>query len=175
MMRIILRFAAFVITFGVSVTLYGLLFGLPDYDLGPSARNYDRSTAHHIKTLLRKDVANGRSRHKIAAQLVSTGEETESLYSNSKYRATVVYYVNASSKLSDAGLPADFQYAWRQHMKAWKKQAGFISSLKYNDNANSAGELPGLADNTKEINQTWYQVLRIAARYGVDIDRSYYQ
>ena len=60
-------------------------------------------------------------------------------------------------------------------MNAWKKQAAFVRSK---DLAKSEFDLDSngtYADNTVEINKTWYQVLRIAQRYGVEIDEGYYR
>ena len=71
------------------------------------------------------------------------------------------------------GKPRDFQYAWRNHWKAWNKQPAYARSFETSERFDEAYTVGN--DNGREIDQTWYQVLRIAQRYGVRIDRSYYQ
>lgn len=175
-MKIILGFIAFILTFGFSTSLVGLLFGFPQ----PNTASYlatksNSQVAQKIQGLLKRDVQNGVSRHSLADRLYQSGETFESFYSDAEFRGAALKYVETSSSMSDAGLPLDFQYAWRDHMKAWEKQAAYIRTFESTGSydPNSLSIRPG--DNTTEINETWYQVLRIAQRYGVVIDRSYFQ
>ena len=175
-MKLILGIIAFILTFGFSTTLVGLLFGFPQETVKPKVHQLrtNHAVKHKIRSLLRRDVRNGRSRHRAASQLYRSEITAESLYSNPAYRFTVLTYVRKSASMNDAGLPRDFQYAWRNHMKAWKKQAMFIEAIEKNlNNPNSFSIRAG--DNTNEINQTWSQVLRIAERYGLNIDNRYYR
>ncbi|MEZ5344458.1 MAG: hypothetical protein R2681_02785 [Pyrinomonadaceae bacterium] len=177
MMKIILGFVAFLLTFGLSSTLVGLIFGFPQETNTSQVYQLrsDSSTARRIESLLRRDVRNGEARHRIAVQAYRDLRNDESLYADAKYRLTVLRYVENSSSMSDAGLPRDFQYAWREHMDAWKKQAAYVRSKeRVNEEFNAESESV-YSDNTSEINETWYQVLRIAQRYGVEIDESFYR
>ena len=175
-MKIILGFIAFILAFGFSTTLVGLLFGFPQ----PSQANYlttntSSSSSYSIEQFLKRDVRNGYTRHRTARKVYQSAGSDIELYSDSNYRKTVLRYVQRSSSMSDAGLPRDFQYAWRNHMKAWKKQAAYVRSFEIVDVSNQNSFSIRGADNTREINETWDQVLRIAQRYGVRIDRTYYQ
>lgn len=176
-MKIILGFIAFLLTFGVSSTLVGLIFGFPQETKAPQVYQLraDSSTTRRIESLIKRDVRNGESRHRLAAEAYSELKNDETLYADAKYRLTVLQYVDTSSGMSDAGLPTDFQYAWREHMNAWKKQAAFVKTKDYATGEFNVDSENVYADNTSEINKTWYQVLRIAQRYGVEIDENYYR
>ncbi len=175
-MKIILGFIAFILTFGFSTSLVGLLFGFPQ----PNTASYlstksNSQVAQKIEGLLKRDVQNGVSRHSLADRLYQSGETFESIYSDADFRSAALKYVQTSAGMSDADLPLDFQYAWRDHMKAWQKQAAYIRTFENTRDFESDNVSISPADNTTEINETWYQVLRIAQRYGVVIDRSYFQ
>ena len=183
-MKILLGIIAFILTFGLSSTLVGLLFGFPQAEVeSPKyrVRHQDSSTKYRIKRLLKRDVANGFPRHSAARRAYQTERDITSLDQIPAYRKSVIRYVERSSNMNDAGLPRDFQYAWRNHMKAWKKRANYLKSIDVAGDPNSVsvelydknGEL--IYNDTGEINETWEQVLRIAERYGLHIDRSYYQ
>jgi len=175
-MKILLGIIAFTLTFGLSSTLVGLLFGFPQAEVeAPKyrVRHQDSSTKYRIKRLLKRDVANGFPRHAAARRGYQSNRDITSLDQIPAYRNSVIRYVERSSSMSDAGLPRDFQYAWRNHMKAWKKRAAYLKAIDAVDNPNSFSvEIP---NDSGEINETWEQVLRIAERYGLHIDRSYYQ
>ncbi len=172
-MKIILGFIAFIITFGFSTTLVGVLFGFPQPSKADYLKTSTRSaTAYKIERLLKRDVhTNGARRNNVARRLKASGY-SEDLETNSEFRKAVLSYVRKSSSMSDAGLPRDFQYAWRNHMKAWKKQAAYLKSMEMNYDIDSYATRGA---DSGEINATWDQVLRIARRYGVRIDGSYYQ
>ena len=172
-MKTILGLVAFILTFGFSVSIIGLLFGFPEAVTTKSFQIRTNSSAKHkIRRLLKRDVRNGRSRHSTAGSVLQSGTNFDHLYTNQNYRSTVLKYVRRSSSMSDRGLPRDFQYAWRNHMKAWKKQATHIQEWEIDDRSAHSMKTE---DNTREINETWDQVLRIAQRYGLKIDRSYYR
>lgn len=175
-MKILLGIIAFTVTFGLSSTLVGLLFGFPQAEIETPrdwVRQQDHSTKHRIKRLLKRDVANGFPRHAEARRVFQLNRDITSLDQSPAYRSSVVRYVEKSSSMSDAGLPRDFQYAWRKHMQAWKKRAAYLKAIDNLENPNSFSvDVP---NDNGEINRTWDQVLRIAERYGLEIDRSYYQ
>lgn len=175
-MKILTGIIAFTLTFGLSSTLVGLLFGFPQAEVNTSSykvRQQDHATGYRIKRLLKRDLANGVPRNLEARRVYQSERDLASLDQSPAYRATVIRYVERSAGMNDAGLPEDFQYAWRKHMNAWKKRAAYLKSIDATDNPNSFSvEIP---DDNGEINDTWNQVLRIAERYGLEIDRSYYQ
>lgn len=171
-MKIFLGFIAFTLTFGLSASLVGILFGFPQPEVKSYVSDYRYDSVHtnKIERFLKRDVRNGDLRNDAAFDLFA-GEE-----SIKEYRKSVNDYYIKSSSMNDSNMPEDFKYAWREHMNAWKDQASYLNSLE--DNADILGTNPSAknySDNTDEINKTWYQVLRIADRYGVDIDRSYYR
>jgi hypothetical protein len=170
-MRFLSGIIAFIITFGLSVTTVGLLFGFPKAETNHQVyNNYSSSAKYKIKSLITRDVRNGYYRNLKVRKIdgYMNMSETE-LYNNDVYQKSINEYVRRSATISDAGLPDDFKYAWRMHMKAWKKQANYLNALEFNSDVSS------YADNTQEINETWYQVLRIAQRYGVKIHPRYYR
>ncbi len=172
-MRFLSGIVAFIVTFGLSVTVVGLLFGFPKVESSSQVykvSNYNSSAKYKIRNLIRRDVRNGYYRNLKVRKIDGYTSMSESdLYNNSEYREAISEYVRRSSNISDAGMPEDFQYAWRNHMKAWQKQANYLNSMDYGNDYSK------YSDNTNEINQTWYQVLRIAQRYGVKIYPRYYR
>lgn len=180
-MRTISGLIAFTLTFGLSAALVGLLFGLPQpTGFASASHNHEHNSvyAYKIKRLLKRDIGYGEIRNKRVFRLQrETGSYASALY-DPAYSEAINEYYNRSSSISDANLPEDFKYAWREHMNAWKKQAMYVRSL-HRDGDHDVEffdtDVRSYSDNTNEINETWYQVLRIADRYGVDIDSSYYR
>lgn len=171
MLKGFIGIAAFVLTFGFSVSLVGLLFGFSV----PGVSTYDANNArvsHQITNFLRSDVRNGTSRdRKIRRQLSESYSRGEHSYLTS-YAGSVENYFNASSSMNDAFMPADLRYAWREHMDAWSDHVKLLQQ------AESSGQnLKDCCDGAffvrykngvNKINSTWEQVLRIADRYGAD-------
>lgn len=157
---------AFVLTFGLSISIVGLLFGFP-------ANHTNTSVAKHkIADLLRKDDNFGDYRNYKTRNIEGYYRMSEAeLYNNDVYYKAVFDYVIKSSSMNDSFLPEDFKYAWRKHMQAWQNQAIFLTQVKYKSNHS---EYHQHSDNTAEINATWMQVLRIAERYNVNIPADYY-
>ncbi len=174
-MKTILGIIAFTLTFGLSAGLVGLLFGFPQYEAKSYSHNhYNSAYKYKIKKLLKRDIRNGDVRNRRIYKLEAEGLRSP-IY-KTEYSDAINEYYEASSSMNDANLPEDFKYAWREHMDAWKAQAIYVKSLQgeaVEDELDTA--VRNYADNTREINETWYQVLRIAERYGLDIDGSYYQ
>lgn len=179
-MKIILGIIAFTLTFGFSAGLVGLLFGFPQPEVKPFAYNKKYNSVHSdkIQRLLTKDIGNGDLRNQEIYKLETNNNGFASSIYKAKYRSVINDYYVKSSSINDSNLPEDFKYAWREHMNAWKKQAQYLDSLQ-EDKEGFAEDIDlavkNYSDNTNEINSTWYQVLRIADRYGVDVDRSYYR
>jgi len=172
-MKLILGIIAFTLTFGLSTTLVGLVFGFPKTVSSPhiKLRTTSHVTARKIKSLLIRDdrIGNYRSRQILRYQKNSGLGETE-IFGSLVYSQSVSFYVSKASGINDAGLPRDFQYAWRNHMKAWRAKAGYLESRKTLSDYESIFSAE-YKNNDKQIQRTWYQVLRIAERYGVNTDR----
>lgn len=175
-MKFISGFTAFILTFVLSVSIVGLLFGFPKVENSRQFCQFRTSNSsvakYKIKSLLRRDVVrNGFWRvQKIRSiEGIYTMSDAER-YSNDTYRQAINDYYIKSSSMDDSDLPSDFQYAWRKHMQAWQQQTAYLNSINYD----SDSDYSRYADNTAEINETWFQVLRISERYGVEIPPSYY-
>lgn len=169
MLKVVSGIVAFVLTFGLSVSLVGLLFGFGSFAM-PSFKAGDHGTKHKASKFLQRDVRNGQMRDlEIRRELYRNrgilSEGTREILPF--YSKTVAEYVAVSESMDDSFLPADLQYAWRDHLKAWRKHSEF---LRYS----TTGELDEQKFNSayerssEEISETWFQVLRIAERYGVN-------
>ncbi|MCO6511796.1 MAG: hypothetical protein J5I65_13480, partial [Aridibacter famidurans] len=58
----------------------------------------------------------------------------------------------------------DLRYAWREHMEAWLAHDKLLDGAGASDDA----FFVRYRESTREINETWHQVLRIAERYGAN-------
>lgn len=168
-MRIILGIIAFTLTFGLSSTLVGLIFGFPQPNVRSVSSHHKHSSAykHKIRRLISKDVSNGRVRNIERFRLYRNLGSEESLFRSSEYHQTVRKYYEKSVSMNTASLPEDFNYAWRKHMEEWQKQADYLKAVQAGEVSRSSSVSSGYYDNTDEINRTFDQVLRIAKRYGV--------
>ena len=169
MVKVVSGIAAFVLTFGFSVSLVGLLFGFT----GLSGSSIRTESAPGIAGFLKLDVRNGEMRdRKIRRELYQrrgfSGEGIESLLP--AYSRSVSEYVAESSAMDDSMLPADLRYAWRDHMEAWKKHDDLLRYAASGKLKESTFR-PTYKRTSNEIRETWEQVLRIADRYGVDTSR----
>jgi hypothetical protein len=131
--------------------------------------------AQKITNLLSQDIENGRERdRKIDAHAVVEW----------KRRANFVYfidavgeYADASASIDDSDLPHDFKTAWRAHMKAWEKHSGFLEEIRanpLNDGIGNGFSREEYSKQTKEISETWFEVLRIARQYDAYIPAGAY-
>jgi hypothetical protein len=163
-----LSLIAFFLAFTLSASLAWLWRGLTSTPQAPAVTERTRNScskrlAHHqpdalarqMAAFLRQDIANGTTRNDVQ----SSAEES----SPASRAAAVREYVNASSRMDDSAFPREFQTAWREHMKAWRDHADYLSWRVKHDTVEAAPP----EDN---INETWYEVLRIARRYGVEVD-----
>lgn len=202
-MKHLFGIVAFALTFGLSTALVGLLFGFPQ-NKNTQVENDSTVAKRIEKLLkrdLRNGMLREKAQHTAYKSWAENGSTDikNGAHAMRTFRGGVSEYVYASSTMDDSDLPRDFQRAWRIHMKAWKKHAGLLqkfeelefnneSPSKTSDAVNLNGADSKVVDETTElaklskryncnimkINRTWYQVLRIAQRYGVEIDRSYF-
>jgi hypothetical protein len=156
----IISIIAFVASFFLSSSLALLLNGGKPASyprLEARGASCNKGAARRISNLLRQDIANGRTRQAAFADSdedATTAEPVEN-------------YVSASENLDTAGLPEDFQRAWRAHMRAWRVHADYLNRFK--DKEMSDSERRIYDQQSEEINETWYEVLRVARNYGADI------
>jgi hypothetical protein len=166
MLKVFTATAAFVLTFGVSVSLVGLLFGFdnlasPSFETGNS-----QSVKHRVTAFLEMDVRNGKIRD-IKIRKYFRAQRAEGLAPRTEeYYRLIDEYVDASSSMNDSFLPEDLQYAWRDHMKAWNNERALLAEAARGE-LNAEHFKVRADENSKEITATWFQVLRIADRYGV--------
>ena len=170
MKRITLGFVAFLLTFGVSTALVGLIFGFPTYSF-QSEKNNLGTEARSIKQVIEMDIRNGTKRRIAEMRLMSRWNSSESDQERSErmraHASVVDRYAQASSSIDVSNTPRDFQKAWNKHMNAWQKQAVYRKSM-------SRG-FDNYSDNTRSINETWEDVLSIAADYGVPMKQRYWR
>jgi len=163
MLKVVTGIGAFILTFGFSVSLVGLLFGYASIATSASG------SKQAISDFLRKDVGNGISRDRQYLRAISelrrlmVAEDGSLIRS---YNRIVSEYVRTSSSMDDSVLPSDLQFAWREHMEAWQEHSDYLDAVCRG--AESDGFKATYRENQREITETWYQVLRIAERYGAD-------
>lgn len=169
--KILTAILAFVTTFGSTVAINGYFNPAPE----PSVyRRVENPTAQRITELLRQDVNDGEARN----------VNSYSAYRNDfeLYAEGIELYVDKSSSMDDSDLPADFRAAWRQHMKAWRKQANLTTRAACEArraNVTDADEFEvilekrGSSKVTEEINSTWATVLTLAREHGARLPSRY--
>jgi len=146
------------------------------YDSQPTScfKHIEKSaTARRISKTLKQDIGNGRERDSSLYRIDGGFVSPFSSSSFDEYSGVIGEYADNSGSIEDEGMPKEFQTAWREHMKAWRDYADFLESMKDASNRDTLGEesfetLDG-AYNT-EINQTWYEVLRVADEYGANMN-----
>lgn len=166
-MKIITALIAFATTFGTSTALTGLFVEKHQPLITVSRTNQDVQTKQRILSLLRRDIQNGEDRLDKCSQAAEFWELSSSDRLNI-YSKAVSEYSNDSGSIDDANLPADFQRAWRQHMKAWHDYSVYLEQLK---KSAASQKMTGdeideqLNDRDDLINRTWYRALAVASRY----------
>lgn len=157
-MKSITAIIAFTLTFGFSVALVGLVFGFPQ------TVGFNNSFCHikdqsNIVSLLQRDIRNGQIRDSEINTLSTPSPADMSL---AEYTEFVNSYVDKSQSMYDANLPRDFQTAWRQHMKAWRNYADFLTRINKTSVKITDRDFIQLEkEYNAEINRTWYKVLEI--------------
>lgn len=146
----ILHLVTFVLAFAVSVSVAGVVKSFQGL-----------STAERITNVLTEDIGNGFNRRQN--------------YRDSRYYLAKQTndYVTASESINVEGLPEDFQMAWQKHMQAWRTHADYLNENKCNRWANLNYDKVS-AEQTNEINNTWWEVLRIARQNGAVIPANAY-
>jgi hypothetical protein len=183
--KTILSIAAFTIAFVLSTAFASLFITkiayqsesviMPSYTTKNTScfknrgKNY---VADKIETFVKQDVSNGRERDR---RLYQIDEDFRSSFSSSsfhEYSEVVSEYVSNSENLSVENTPADFQKAWRKHLKAWRDYANFLDKMEHSSAQTEMSEFEvSELENTysSDINNTWYEVLRIGRNHGAEV------
>ena len=173
--KIIIAIITFFTTFGFSSAVTRFIVGVPTTPSAAFTKRNDWEARRKILRLLEQDIRNGQERFGELSGLENL-RQPFSEPSLSVYAEIINDYADKSGRMSDEDLPRDFQRAWRKHMRAWRERADFLNDLK---NSAAKQDLPACElyrMHNKQgvaINQTWYEVLRIAAAYGAFPENAY--
>lgn len=163
----IIAVAMFFTCFAVSSFLVGLFFGKTTtdaelYEIVTVKPQISRDANQKVGALLRQDRQNGAIRN---AKVLSYSVEDEQFLALDEKTVIMSEYALDSASIDDSGLPHDFQIVWRKHMNAWDDYSNFLRKAE-NAEMNSE-DIERLESNyDRDINTTWYEVLRVAAKYG---------
>ncbi len=146
---------AFALTFTFSVALAGV--------------NTDKGTRQNISQFLQNDIRNGLVRDSKLSTFLDSS--SYSSMNTAKRSAVVSEYSDASAALDSTNLPQDFQLVWLKHMRAWHNYADFLQKSRGAMSGDAVNRLEYKYD--REITVTWYEVLRVGAKYGATVDSRY--
>ncbi|MCU1289607.1 MAG: hypothetical protein JWN60_1836 [Acidobacteria bacterium] len=183
--KTILSIAAFTVAFILSTAFAGLfitksdslsdLVAAPAYNSKRTSCFKKRGTAfvaEKIETIVKQDKMNGNKR---AQRLYQIDEEFRPSFSSPSfplYADAVSEYVTESENLSYRTAPRDFQAAWVKHMKAWRDYSNFLEKMKSSQTRANLSETDASkieSSYSDDINDTWYEVLRVGRSHGAEI------
>ncbi|HQU85843.1 MAG TPA: hypothetical protein PKY59_22085 [Pyrinomonadaceae bacterium] len=180
--KTILSAAAFIATFVFSAFLASLFlpetvqpnYVYSDYNSRSTScfkKRFQSQNAVEISSLLRQDINNGRKRDRNLIRIDVTANTPFGEDNYDEYAAIIEQYSGESKSLETDELPSDFDQAWNAHMKAWRDYTEFLNEMKDPSNTDVSIEKLKRIDAKygKEINDTWYRVLRIARSYDAEI------
>lgn len=166
----IIALATFFTCFAISSLIVGVFFDNNSidsklYETVRVSQQTDSDAAEKILLVLRQDEENGAERVVDEFGFSVDSEFFPSLAVKAKVTAE---YARKSARIVDAGLPSDFQFAWRRHMKAWSDYSNFLS--KAEKAAMNTGDINRLeTEYIREVDSSWFRVLRVARTYGADL------
>lgn len=167
----------FIGTFALSTGLVWLFVGLPEtkavsiFEFEPVSNGV---YADDIESLLDQDIANGYGRSSRIFTLDNRFSVEPSSASFADYAGAVEDYADDSGSIDANDLPRDFQKSWNKHMRAWREYSNFL------DKINNSSSRKKISDRdfdqmessfNRDINSSWYEVLRVGAKYGVDVEQ----
>lgn len=181
--KTILSVAAFVLAFAASAAFASLFITQtqtePEFALvnnyKPTSCYKNRNssaTADKIAALIREDRSNGLERSR---KNYNAGNTIRPSYESADFihfAEVVEHYVDESSSMNVSDLPNDFQFEWREHMKAWRDYSKFLNKMEDSSNRDnwSDDELDEIADShNREISSTWQAVLQTGRSYGANV------
>lgn len=159
----ILSLTVFIAAFFISAALVSLTVAetpVSVYEISPVRA--DDATRLNIVRFLEKDVRNGIARDRRTYKLRTNNVSSEEFFA--ARTEIITRYVDESSALDESKLPQDLQIAWLKHMRAWHNYADYLKEneahLQYDDAARQFN---------REINATWFEVLKIGRTYGATV------
>lgn len=164
--KTILSLIAFVAAFALSTALAALTTDSSQPKFRVTRLQADSSTSRNITAFLQQDIQNGQQRNRRVYRF----EDDASLSSPNIFKRSeaVSDYSEASGSMDSNNLPQDFQLAWLKHMRAWHNYSDFLQKAK--TQSMSYREMNQLENQyNREINQTWYDVLRVGNKYGANV------
>lgn len=173
MMKFITTIGAFSLTFIFSVALVGF----PKADYFPFADAGNNRVQQNVLSLLQQDIRNGLERDRKIYSLMEANLSPQPVYLSPEYAEVMSEYVDESASIDDTDLPADFQLAWQNHLRAWREHANFLGKPKSHckmQKFNSEEFSRTFARQDEEITVTWGKVLSVAGKYGVTVSYKYY-
>ena len=166
--RTITTIVAFIAAFIFSAGLTRIILPAPVVQFVYIDRpQYIERDTNEIESFLLQDITNGESRMDETASLRDMDEEYLAEFADS-----VMEYSDASSSMNADNFPKDFQAAWHFHMKAWRNYADFLAiqaNAPAGKRMKDADFQKGESSLNKEINRTWFEVLRIGRTHGAYI------
>jgi hypothetical protein len=161
-----------IVAFGLSAAFASLFISPNNYGASYSRAGQNTAAAEAITALITQDYANGYTRdEKIYDLRVSNPSDVNSV-AFADFAEAMQGYADDSGSMDANDLPSDFQAAWREHMKAWREYSNFLNQSA-DISGRTACSLRKFKTNDKlhnrEINRTWYEVLRIGRSYGADV------
>lgn len=124
-----------------------------------------------VTSLLEQDIAFGHKRDDQIHSLYRRNNSSTSIYALTEYAAIVTEYVRKSESLDDTTLPQDFQFAWRNHMKAWREHANFLNQAEesfFSEDINRSEFFEVFWKQDREITNTWRMVEVFGRKYGAN-------
>ncbi len=172
-MKSTLSIVAFIITFGFSFTVVGLLFGFPQANLvslrddSVSRYGYHNLTGEKLEDFIIRDIRNGNERGS-RIRVVDMSSQDRSVIA--KYSGSVNNYLRKSGSLDYSDLPVEFQRSWRKHMQAWEDYADFLNERKNTSKMMNTEEFISIERNLDHrISATWRDTLLTAEKYGASV------
>ncbi|HZH34232.1 MAG TPA: hypothetical protein VEX64_05290 [Pyrinomonadaceae bacterium] len=171
--KLITTLIAFATTFGFSTLMMEFVKEkrAPQTHYLTTQIRYHSETEQKILKLLRQDIKNGLERRSKLSHMEDVDFSTAALLND--YAEATAEYAYKSSSIDETGIPADFQFAWRRHMKAWRDYADFLDETRnLSENQRREMDLDEMDfEKSLEINQSWREVLRTARKYGASLSR----
>lgn len=123
------------------------------------------STKYAIETVLRQDVNYGQER----LWRISSGERLPAKSYFKKYAEAVEEYADDAGSLNYGHLPREFQIRWNEHMRAWRDYSNYLNTVKNSSQSLDEDFYRKQKEHTADINLTYFDVLRVGSRHGVDV------
>lgn len=168
--RSLISAVAFITAFAFSAAFAGLFIDKNAYQTKTNCFHYKIQTAAAITNFVQQDIRNGQKRESKLYGSLNEGFYPFTSWSIAEYAETVESYADDSGSMSYSHLPPDFQIKWREHMRAWRDYSNFLNRMKKHPHKLERERVHHLRyEYSREINKTWYEVLRVGRTYGAEV------